>query len=62
MPRQTWRDVLDDIEGELRILAPSHADKVTEMLEGWWIKVVAKRLVGEETMQIPLQDILKEGA
>lgn len=49
-------DVLDDIEGELRILAPSHADKVTEMLEGWWLKVVAKRLVGEETMQIPLQD------
>jgi hypothetical protein len=53
-------DVLDDIEGELRILAPSHSDKVTEMLEGWWLKVVAKRLVGEETMQIPLQDILKK--
>ncbi len=53
-------DVLDDIEGELRIVAPSHADKVTEALEGWWLKVVAKRLVGEETMQIPLQDILKK--
>lgn len=53
-------DVLDDIEGELRILAPSHSDKVTDMLEGWWLKVVAKRLVGEESMQIPLQDILKK--
>jgi hypothetical protein len=53
-------DVLDDIEGELRILAPSHSEKVTEMLEGWWLKVVAKRLVGEESTQIPLQDILRK--
>ena len=53
-------DVLDDIEGELRILAPSHSDKVAEMLEGWWFKVVAKRLVGEEKAQIPLQDILRK--
>lgn len=53
-------DVLDDIEGELRILAPSHSDKVTEMLEGWWLKVVAKRLVGQESTQIPLQDILRK--
>ncbi len=53
-------DVLDDIEGELRILAPSHSDKVTEMLEGWWLKVVAKRLAGQESMQIPLQDILRK--
>lgn len=53
-------DVLDDIEGELRILAPNHSDKVTEMLEGWWLKAVAKRLVGEESVQIPLQDILKK--
>lgn len=53
-------DVLDDIEGELRILAPSHSDKVTEMLEGWWLKVVAKRLVGDEKTQIPLQDILRK--
>ena len=53
-------DVLDDIEGELRIVAPSHSDKVAEMLEGWWLKVVAKRLVGEESVQIPLQDILRK--
>ena len=53
-------DVLDDIEGELRILAPSHSDKVTEILEGWWLKVIAKRLVGEEKTQIPLQDILRK--
>jgi hypothetical protein len=53
-------DVLDDIEGELRILAPSHSDKVTEMLEGWWLKIVAKRLVGDEKTQIPLQDILRK--
>ncbi len=53
-------DVRDDIEGELRILAPSHSDKVTEALEGWWLKVIAKRLVGEEKTQIPLQDILRK--
>lgn len=53
-------DVLDDIEGELRILAPSHSDKVTEHLEGWWLKVVGKRLVGEDSTQIPLQDILRK--
>lgn len=53
-------DVLDDIEGELRILAPNHSDKVAEMLEGWWLKVIAKRLVGEEKTQIPLQDILRK--
>lgn len=53
-------DVNGDIEGELRIVAPNHSDKVTEALEGWWLKIVAKRLVGEETRQIPLQDILKK--
>ncbi len=53
-------DVLDDIEGELRILAPNHSDRVAEMLEGWWLKVIAKRLVGEEKTQIPLQDILRK--
>ncbi len=53
-------NALDDIEGELRVLAPSHADKVTEALEGWWLKIVAKRLIGEETMQISLQDILRK--
>lgn len=53
-------DVFDDIEGELRILAPSHSAKVAEMLEGWWLKIVAKRLVGAEKTQIALQDILRK--
>lgn len=52
--------VLDDIEGELRILAPSHSEKVTEMLEGWWFRVIAKRLVGDDDKAIALQDILRK--
>lgn len=53
-------DVLEEIEGELRILAPSHAENVAESLEGWWLKVVGKRLIGEESVPIPLQDILRK--
>jgi hypothetical protein len=53
-------DVLDEIEGELRLLAPSRSNQVAEMLEGWWLKVVAKGLVGEEPTEIPLQDILRK--
>ena len=53
-------DVIDEIEGELRLLAPNHSDKVTEALEGWWLKIVAKRLVGDGSAQISLQDILKK--
>jgi hypothetical protein len=53
-------DVLDDIVGELRILAPTHSDKVAEHLEGWWFKLVGKRLVGEDATQILLQDIVRK--
>lgn len=53
-------DVLDEIEGELTLLAPSHADKIAEALEGWWLKVIAKRLVGDDSTDIPLQDLVKK--
>jgi hypothetical protein len=53
-------DVMDEIEGELRILAPSHPEKVAEALEGWWLKVVGKRLIGEECAQISVQDIMRK--
>lgn len=53
-------DVMAEIEGELRILAPNHPENVAEALEGWWLKVVAKCLLGEIGAQISLQDILKK--
>jgi hypothetical protein len=53
-------DVLDEIEGELTLLAPNHTDKIAEALEGWWLKVVAKCLVGEGSANISLQDIVKK--
>lgn len=53
-------DVLDEIQGELVLLAPDHPEKVTQALEGWWLSVVAKRLVGEDNTQIPLQHLLKK--
>lgn len=53
-------DVMDEIEGELRILAPNHPEKVAQSIEGWWLSVVGKRLVGADDSQIPLQDLLKK--
>lgn len=50
-------NVLDEVEGELRILSASSADKVAQSLEGWWLGAVAKRLVGIETSDIPVQHI-----
>ncbi|NKX17443.1 hypothetical protein HGG75_27645 [Ochrobactrum pseudogrignonense] len=50
-------NVLDEVEGELRILSASSADKVAQSLEGWWLGAVAKRLVGSETSDIPVQHI-----
>lgn len=50
-------NVLDEVEGELRILSASSAAKVAQSLEGWWLGAVAKRLVGVETSHIPVQHI-----
>ncbi|WP_296035818.1 ABC-three component system protein [uncultured Agrobacterium sp.] len=50
-------NVFDEVEGELRILSATSADKVAQSLEGWWLGVVAKRLVGVETSDIPVQHI-----
>lgn len=56
----TLPDVLDEIEGELTLLAPNHADKIAEALEGWWLKVIAKHLIGKGDADIPLQDIIRK--
>ncbi|MER8370230.1 hypothetical protein NKH84_24180 [Mesorhizobium sp. M0902] len=53
-------DVMDEIAGELVLLAPSHAEKVAASLEGWWLGAVAKRLVGEDDSSISLQDVIKK--
>jgi len=50
-------DVFDEIEGELRVVSPNNAREVAEGLEGWWLSVVAKRLIGEDTAEIPVQHI-----
>ncbi len=50
-------NVFDEVEGELRILSANSADKVAQSLEGWWLGAVAKRLVGVETSDIPVQHI-----
>jgi hypothetical protein len=50
-------NVFDEVEGELRILSATSADKVAQSLEGWWLGAVAKRLVGIETSDIPVQHI-----
>lgn len=50
-------DVFDEIEGELRVVSPNHSRKVAEGLEGWWLGVVAKRLMGKDTTEIPVLHI-----
>ena len=55
-------DVMSEIEGELVLLAPSHVEKIAEALEGWWLKIIARRLVGHENAEIPLQDIIRKAS
>lgn len=50
-------NVLAEIEGELRLVSVSSADKVAQALEGWWLGVIGKRLIGEEAAEIPVQHI-----
>lgn len=53
-------DVMTEIEGELILVSPSHASKVAEALEGWWLSVIGKHLIGEGNSLIPLQNIVKK--
>jgi hypothetical protein len=50
-------DVLAEIEGELQLVSAGSADKVAQGLEGWWLGAISKRLVGDETTEIPVQHI-----
>lgn len=51
-------NVMDEIEGELILLAPNHASTIAEYLEGWWLGVVGKCLVTEGAATIPVQHIV----
>lgn len=53
-------DVFTEIEGELILVSPSHASKVAEALEGWWLSVIGKHLTGDDSSPISLQDIVKK--
>lgn len=50
-------DMSDDIEGELLILSPQHVSTIAQYLEGWWLSVVGKHLVEENSDLIPVQSI-----
>lgn len=52
----------DEIIGELRILSPDHVDNVARYLEGWWVGIVALRLVNDGSATIPVQDILRKAS
>ena len=51
-------DVMDEIEGEIVIAAPSHPDVAASYLEGWWLGIVGKCLVNEASASIPVQHII----
>ncbi|MES0871289.1 ABC-three component system protein [Pseudovibrio sp. SCP19] len=51
-------DMMDEVEGELRIVAPTNANLASQYLEGWWLGQVAPRLVSEGNATIPVQNII----
>lgn len=51
-------DVMEEIEGELILLSPTHVSTIAQYLEGWWLSVVGKHLVDEHSNNIPVQDII----
>ncbi|MGV2975052.1 ABC-three component system protein [Roseibium alexandrii] len=51
-------DVMDEIEGELVLLSPTHVSTVASYLEGWWLGVVGKCLVTEGSAAVPVQHII----
>ena len=51
-------DMMTEIEGELVLLSPSHKSLIAEYLEGWWMSVIAKHLLDENSGFIPVQHII----
>lgn len=51
-------DVMDEIEGELILLSPTHASSIASYLEGWWLGVVGKCLLTEGSAAVPVQNII----
>ncbi|MBI6630730.1 hypothetical protein JAO82_12655 [Pontibaca sp. S1109L] len=51
-------DVMDEIEGELVLLSPTHVSTIASYLEGWWLGVVGKCLVTEGSAAVPVQNII----
>ena len=51
-------DVMEEIEGELILTAPKHTSRAAKYLEGWWLSIVATRLLDAESPAIPVQYII----
>ena len=51
-------NVMEEIEGELILTAPRHTSRAAEHLEGWWLSIVATRLLDAESDPIPVQHII----
>ena len=51
-------DVMSEIEKELILLSPNNSSTLASYLEGWWLRVVAERLVADKSATIPIQNII----
>ena len=51
-------DVISDIEAELVLVAPGKTDLAAQYLEGWWLNVVGKQLIADQSSTIPVQHII----
>ena len=51
-------DVMEEIEGELILTAPKHTSRAAKYLEGWWLSIVATRLLDAGSPAIPVQHII----
>ncbi|RMC30128.1 hypothetical protein C9E81_22085 [Paracoccus alkanivorans] len=51
-------DVTSDIEAELVLVAPGKTDLAAQYLEGWWLNVVGRQLIAEQSSTIPVQHII----
>ena len=51
-------DMMEEIEGELILTAPKHTSRAAKYLEGWWLSIVATRLLDAESPAIPVQHII----
>ena len=55
-------DVMEDIEGELILVAPGHASGAAAYLEGWWLGVVARTLLDDTSAPISVQQIIRKAS